>query len=578
VRAPLLAAALVALAAPACRDPYPRPRFRGAGSATPHRGGTLRFAFDGDLTTIDPARANDTLAGVPTRLVHEGLVNYAPGSTEIVPALAERWEVSADGRTYTFHLRPGIVFSDGTVITSEDFRYSWERMLNPRRIPCPGAENYRLIVGYDDFREGRAAHLAGLVTPDPRTVVLHLTDADRTFLHIMAMRFVSVVPRHVLARIGDERFSQQPVGAGPFTLERWEPNARVVMRRNPRYWNASHIYLDAIEVELSIARHLQFMRFLAGEIDYAHSFSLSTADYLWLLNNREWRPYVVRQPGTLIGGFMMNTEMPPFDNVHVRRAVTYALDRDAIARARNYRIAPAWSLYPPTIPGYRADNPLRQRYDLAAARREMALAGYPDGLPEEVTLWLGEGETGSIYGDLVQADLRRIGIRVRQRPAAFSIYYATLGRRRTVQLAFTGWQMDYPDPSNFIEPNFHSRAIHDEQSGNHAFYSNHTLDRLLDQAKIEPDTATRLRLYEQAEDVLLQDAPWAYMYTSLNIFVTQPYVRGWAPHPVWPDYLGEAWLDLPLRDFVAARASHRRALGAAAAALALPFTSLGAGR
>ena len=575
MRAPLLAAALVSLGAAACRDPYPHPRLRGAGSASPHRGGTLRFAFDSDLNTIDPALANDTVAGVPTRLVHEGLVNYAPGTTEVVPALAERWEVSADGRVYTFHLRPGIVFSDGAPITADDFRYSWERLLNPRRIPSPGAENYRLIVGFDAFREGRAPHLAGLETPDPRTVVVRLTDADRTFLHIMAMRFVSVVPRRVVEALGDERFGQSPVGAGAYTLERWEPNTRIVLRRNPRFWNASRIYLDRIELELTVARHLQFMRFLAGELDYAHSYSLSTADYLWLLANRAWRPYVVRQPGTLIGGFMMNTELPPFDDVHVRRAVAFALDRDAIARARNYRITPAWSLYPPTIAGYRADNPLRQRFDLAAARREMALAGHPDGLPGEVTLWLGEGETGSIYGDLVQADLRRIGIRVRQRPAAGSIYYATLGRRRTVQLAFTGWQMDYPDPSNFIEPNFHSRSIQEEQSSNHAFYANPALDRLLDRAKIEGDTQVRLGLYQQAEDILLRDAPWAYMYTPLNIFVTQPYVRGWAPHPVWGDYLGEAWLDLPLRDWVAARESHRRSLGALAA-FATPFSSAGA--
>lgn len=575
MRAPIAATALLALGAVACRDPYPHPRFLGAGSATPRRGGTIRFAFDSDLNTIDPALANDTVAGVPTRLVHEGLVNYAPGTTDVVPALAERWEVSPDGRTYTFHLRPGVVFSDGAPITSDDFRYSWERLLNPRRVPSPGAENYRLIVGFDEFRSGRSPHLAGLETPDPRTVVLHLTDADRTFLYLMAMRFTSVVPRRVVESLGDERFGQRPVGAGPYIMERWEPNTRITLRRNPRFWNASHIYLDRIELDLSVARHLQFMRFLAGELDYAHNYSLSTADYLWLLSNRSWRPYVVRQPGTLIGGFMMNTEMAPFDNVHVRRAVSYALDREGIARARNHRITPAWTLYPPTIPGYRGDNPLRQRFDLDAARREMALAGYPNGVPEEVTLWLGEGETGSIYGDLVQADLRRIGIRVRQRPASGSIYYATLGRRRTVQLAFTGWQMDFPDPSNFIEPNFHSRAIQDEHSSNHAFYSNPQLDQLLDRAKVEGDAALRVGLYQQAEDILLRDAPWAYMYTSLNIFVTQPYVRGWAPHPVWSDYLGEAWLDLPRRDWVAGRQAHQRSLGSLGA-LANPFTPMGA--
>lgn len=548
-----------------CRDPYPHPRFLGAGSASPRRGGTLRFAYDSDLNTIDPALANDTLAGIPTRLVHEGLIDYAPGSTELAPALADRWEVSTDGRTYTFHLRPGVVFSDGSPITSEDFRYSWERLLNPRRIPSPGAENYRLIVGFDDYREGRAAHLAGLETPDPRTVVVRLAAPDRTFLNLVAMRFASVVPRRVVEALGDEAFGQRPVGAGPFVLERWEPNTRITLRRNPRFWDAGRTYLERIELELSVARHLQFMRFLAGEIDYVHNYSMGTADYLWLLNNASWRPYVVRQPGTLVAGFMMNTEMAPFDNVHVRRAVTYALDREAIARARNHRIMPAWTLYPPSIAGHRGDNPRRQRYDLAAARREMGLAGYPNGLPQEVTLWVGEGETGSIYGDLIQADLARIGIRSRQRPAAASIYYTSIGRRRTAQLAIDGWQMDYPDPSNFIEPNFHSRSIQEEQSSNHSFYRNPALDRLLDQAKVEGDRATRIRLYEQAEDILLEDAPWAFMYTPLNIFATQPWVRGWSPHPVWNDFMGEAWLDLPRREWVAARAARSRSLGSLSA-------------
>lgn len=557
-----LALCLLALG---CRDPYPHPRFLGAGSATARRGGTLRFAYDSDLNTIDPALANDTLAGIPTRLVHEGLINYAPGSTELVPALAERWEVSPDGRTYTFHLRPGIVFSDGSPITSEDFRYSWERLLNPRRIPSPGAENYRLIVGFDDYREGRAPHLAGLETPDPRTVVVRLAEPDRTFLNLVAMRFASAVPRRVVEALGDERFGQRPVGAGPFVLERWEPNTRITLRRNPRFWDAQRTYLERVELELSVARHLQFMRFLAGELDYVHNYSMGTADYLWLLNNASWRPYVVREPGTLVAGFMMNTEMAPFDNVHVRRAVTYALDREAIARARNHRIVPAWTLYPPSIAGHRGDNPRRQRYDLAAARREMALAGYPNGLPQEVTLWVGEGETGSIYGDLIQADLARIGIRSRQRPAAASIYYTSIGRRRTAQLAIDGWQMDYPDPSNFIEPNFHSRSIQEEQSSNHSFYRNPALDRLLDRAKVEGDRAARIRLYEQAEDLLLEDAPWAFMYTPLNTFATQPWVRGWAPHPVWNDFMGDAWLDLPRREWVAARAHRARSLGAMSA-------------
>lgn len=235
-----------------------------------------------------------------------------------------------------------------------------------------------------------------------------------------------------------------------------------------------------------MARHLQFMRFLAGELDYAHNYSLSTADYLWLLSNRSWRPYVVRQPAPLIGGFMMNTEMAPFDNVHVRRAVTYALDRDGIARARNNRISPAWSLSTP-----RPSRATARTTPCGSASTSTPRAGkWPSRLsqrhPRGGHALARRGRDRNIYGDLVQADLRRIGIRVRQRPASGSIYYATLGRRRTVQLAFTGWQWTSPDPSNFIEPNFHSRSILDEQSSNHAFYSNPRLDQL-------PSTAPRSR-------------------------------------------------------------------------------------
>lgn len=560
-RARLTLCALATCAWTGCRDPYPTPRWLGAGATTPRRGGTLRFAYDSDVTTVDPALANDTVAGIPTRLLHEGLLNYGPGSTTLVPALAERWTASPDGLVYTFHLRPTARFSNGRAVVCDDFVYSWERLLNPRRVASPGAENYRLVRGYDAFREGRAARLAGISCPTPRTLRVELSAADRTFLHVVAMRFVSAVPREAVEAVGDERFGRSPVGAGPFVLERWEPNVRMVFRRNPYYWDAPRPHLDRVVFELSVARHLQFMRFVAGELDFAHNYSLSTADYLWMLRNAAWQPYVSRSPNATIGAFMANCEMAPFDNVHVRRALSLAIDRDSLCRARNNRIAPAWSLYPPGIAGHRADNPLRQRYDPEAARREMALAGYPNGLDEEIELWIGEGDAGLTYGQIVQADLRRIGIRVRIKQASGSVYYSALGRRNTVRLAFTGWAMDYPDPSNFIEPSFHSRAIQPENSSNHSFYNNPALDRLLDRAKVEADDDARIRLYQEAEDLLLRDAPWTFMYTPLDIHVVQPYVRGYVPHPVYTDYVGDLWLDLPLRRYAAARTAHRRALG-----------------
>ncbi|MBL8605071.1 MAG: ABC transporter substrate-binding protein [Myxococcales bacterium] len=558
-----LALALTALMAAllGCRDPYQTPRFLGAGSVTPRRGGTLRFAYDADIATTDPALTNDTVAGIPTRLMYEGLVNYAPGSAELVPALASGWRVSPDGRAFTFALRDNIRFANGRAITCDDFVYSWERALDARRLPSPGAENFRLIEGFDAYRGGRAAHLSGLSCADSRHFVVRLTAADQTFLNVVAMRFAAAVPREVVEAMGDERFGREGLGAGPFVLERWEPNVRVVLRRNPYYYDAPRPWLDRVVFELSVARHLQYMRFLAGELELAHTYSLSTADYVSVLRNPAWRPYVTRTPGATIGALLTNCEMPPFDNVHVRRAVTFAVDRDSLCRARNYRITPAATLYPPGIPGHRAQPPGAQRFDLAAARRELSLAGHPEGLADEVELWIGDGDAGLVYGQLLQADLARIGIRVRIKQASNSVYYTSLGRRHTVKMAFTGWAMDYPDPSNFIEPNFHSRGIAEDGSSNHAFYRNPSLDALLDRAKIEGDRARRLRMYQDAEDILLNDAPWTFMTTPVDVHVVQPYVRNFTPHPVWNEYVGDTWLDLPTRAFMLSESRRRSGYG-----------------
>jgi ABC-type transport system substrate-binding protein len=549
----------------ACTDPHVHPRMMGAGATTPHRGGTFRFAMDSDVGTTDPALSSDTTAMIATRMMHECLVDYGYGTADVVPALAERWDVSTDGLGYTFHLRPNARFGNGREIRSSDFVYSWERMLNPRRIPSPGADNYRLIEGYDNFREGRAQHLVGVSTPDSHTLTVRLTAPDRTFLHSLALRFASVVPREVVEAIGDERFGREGMGAGPFILERWQAGFRMSFRRNPYYFNAPKPWVDRVEFELSIARHLQFMRFVSGELELAHNYSLGTADYLWIQRHEAWRPHLARTPVPTIGAFMMNTQMRPFDNVHVRRAVTFAIDREALCRARNNRIQPAWSLFPPSIPGHRDNTPHHQRFDMAEAQREMTLAGYPNGYPEEVELWIGEGEAGLVYGQLVQNDLARMGLRIRLRQASGAVYYASMGRPNTVAMGFTGWQMDYPDPANFAEPSFHSRNIQPENSQNHAFYRSPELDALLDRARIEPDAQRRIGMYQDAEQIILRDAPWAFVYNAVELTVVQPYVRNWHPHPVWPYFPGELWLDLPTQRWTSARAALGRSLGVTSA-------------
>jgi peptide/nickel transport system substrate-binding protein len=533
-----------------CKEPYTVPRFSGAGHSTPQRGGTLRFAFDADLRTLDPAQAYDELSTAVVRHLYDALVDYNEHG-DIVPQLAERFSQSSDGRVYTFVLRENLVFSNGTPLDAPAVVRSFERMLNPRKVPCPGTSFYHLIDGVDEFQEGRIPHIRGIAALDGRTLEFRLTQADQTFLNAMAMPFAAPIPVSVVDRIGNDEFARNPIGAGPFVLESWEAGSRVVMRRNPRYWDRTRPYLDRIVLELSLARHLQFMRFQRADIDHGHNYTLNTADYLMLTERPAWRPYLSREPDISMYGLAMNCELPPWNNVHVRRAVAFAIDRESIARSRNYRIVPLGGLYPPGLPGYDPNLPGAHTYNLERAREEMRLAGYPNGLADEQEFWLTEGDAAVMYGQLLQADLQRIGIRLRLRFASFPVFLDTTQRRRAVGLSFGGWNMDYPDPANFIETLFHTRNIADEHAQNQAFYSNPQMDALLDRARVEPNRALRIRMYQQAEQMLVADAPWAFLFATTRIEVEQPYVHRGARSAVYPHDFRNTWLDLPLRPFTA---------------------------
>ena len=541
-------AMLAALTSAQCKEPYKVPRFSGAGHTTPQRGGTFRFAFDADLRSLDPAQAYDELSTAVVRHLYDGLLDYNERG-EIVPQLAESFTQSTDGRTYTFILRENLVFSNGMTLDAPAVQRSLERMLNPRKVPCPGTSFYHLIDGVDEFQNATIPHIRGIVVLNPRTIQFRLTQADQTFLNAMAMPFASPIPVSVVDQIGNDEFSRNPIGSGPFVLERWEAGSRVVLRRNPRYWDPTRPYLDRIVLELSLARHLQFMRFQRADIDHGHNYTLNTADYLMLTERPAWAPYLSREPDISMYGLAINCEFPPFNNVHLRRAIAYAIDRDSIARSRNYRIVPLGGLYPPGLPGYDAHLPGAHTYDLPRAREEMRLAGYANGLPEEQEFWLTEGDAGVMYGQLLQADLARIGIRIRLRFASFPVFLDTTQRRHAVGLSFGGWNMDYPDPANFIETLFHSRNIADEHAQNQSFYSNPAMDALLDRARIEPDRAARIRMYQEAERMLVADAPWAFLFAATRIEVEQPYVHRGARSAVYPHDFRNTWLDLPLRPF-----------------------------
>jgi peptide/nickel transport system substrate-binding protein len=266
----------------------------------------------------------------------------------------------------------------------------------------------------------------------------------------------------------------------------------------------------------------------------------------------------------------MNAEIPPFDNVHVRRAVAFAIDRERWVKARNYSLNPTGQMLPPSVAGYDAALPNLQRFDLARAKEEMRLAGYPDGIPEPVTMWGTESATMRAYAELLQADLKKIGISVRFKLVTFPVYLEKTATRKTAQILYLGWVMDYPDASNFLEL-LSSKATRDTESGNRVFYTNPWLDDQLARALVEPDPKKRVAMYREANDFVAREAPWAFFANSMAPQAWQPYVKGYRPHPAYWMPVRDVWLDLPRRR-IARRTSDAGPLARAAALL--PFRVL----
>lgn len=535
------------------------PVFEGAGAPEdrPHHGGTFVFFHESDVRGLDPLVASDGISYVPLKLLFETLIEHDP-DLNFVPRLArELPTVGDDGTTYTFRLREGVRFHNGRELVADDVRWSMEHMLDPD-VGSPGASFYTLIDGIEDYTAGRAEHVRGIRVIDRYTIEIHLSRPDQTFLHSMAMLFAAPVARETYERWGDD-VGRHPVGTGAFVLDQWEPGTRLTLRRNPRFFVPGQPYVDRMVFEINLTRGAAFMRFLAGQIDHIHRFT--PTDYLWFRRQEAWRPYTAVHPLVDIWGLEMNTELPPFDDVHVRRAVGFAVDRDRWNVARANRLLPTGQPIPASLPGYDPDLPDAQRLDLARAREEMARAGHPvtcttedavercvaDGLDEEIELWIGEGPTGQAYGVLAQQDLATIGIRTRLHPASFPVYLEQTGRPRTVQMLFGGWSMDYPDPASMLEPLFHSRAATEANASNRSFYRSAAVDQLLDRARIEPDRTARVALYREASRTIAADAPWAFLFSNVKIEAWQPYVRGFRPNPVWDEMYRDVWLDEPRR-------------------------------
>ncbi len=541
------------------------------GDETPRRGGTLRLASFADIRGLDPAITSDGLATPVIALLFSGLVEYDE-SGKLVPSLAERWDVEDGGLQVRFTLREGVRFHDGEELTADDVKRSVERALAPT-TPNPAASFYEKIAGYEEYTETKSPHLAGVRVLGRYVVGFTLKEPDATFLPAMALTALRPV-----CRSGGERYSDgwQPCGAGPFKLMPggWEHGRSITVVRHDGFFRPGQPYLDAVTWTYGMGIVTERFKLESGELDAIQEFS--QADIVRFQSDPRWKPFGAFAPERTVYGQAMNTEMAPFDNVEIRRAVAAAIDREHFRLISPARTKTAYQVLPPSVPGYREDFPGRQRHDLAAALEHMRRAGYPydpatghGGYPNVVPYYAYKGSP-EYTGQLLQQDLAKIGLRIEIRVLSYPTWAAVTRRRGKAAFSEGSWQMDFPDAGDFFEPLFSGKAINDEDTSNTAFYKNARVDALLEAAHKELDPKTRTAMYDEANATVCDEAPWAFTHGARWYVVWQPYVRGYKMHPILNQHVAEVWLDRESARRAAAPRLGRRGLAGVVGSLLGP--------
>ncbi|MBA2565097.1 MAG: ABC transporter substrate-binding protein, partial [Gemmatimonadetes bacterium] len=394
----------------------------------------------------------------------------------------------------------------------------------------------------------------GLEVVDPATLRIRLTRPFGPFLKRLAMGYSFIVPREAVERYGAD-FFQHPVGTGPFRFVSWTPNQRVVLRRNPRYWDVDADgnrlpYLDGAEVKLIADAKSAFLNFDTGELDQLEpiptEFWSNVFDEQRKLKGK-YAAYQVAQTVELSTDFYgFNLDVEPWKGrPQLRQAVNFAIDRERIIRfVLKGRNVPAYEFIPPSMPGF---GPLQHyRYDPARARALLAEAGFPNGagLPR-LTLQLNSGGTiNDLVAEAIQSGLADVGIRVQLLRVAWAQHLEAIENGKTSFFRF-GWVGDYPDAENFLTL-FDNRAF--SPSGNNYFhYSNPEFQRLYEEGVRQTNPERAADLYRQAQEIVLRDAPMMFLYHSERVHLLQGHVRGFKANGTRLFLAKYWWLEDPRR-------------------------------
>lgn len=477
------------------------------------------------VNTMDPGISSGGEGLEQMQNLFEGLVVIDQTNGQLKPGQAERWAISPDGLVYTFTLRPGLKWSDGQLLSAADFEWTWRRNVDPATKSRYGQVLYP-IKGAEAFATGKGSAAGMMVkAADERTLVVTLERLAPFFLHLMATWTAYPLRRDMIEQHGDSwtAAARTYISNGHYRLVEWKPGQQMIVEKNPHYWGENagpdrivwSLYNDPISKGL--------IAYEADELDHAQ---IGGTDILRAIGHATLSKEIKKWERQGSQWIVMDTTNAPLTNVKVRQALSLAIDKKKLNEVvLNDAFFTAVSIVAPGVPGQRADHALSG--DLTRAKQLLAEAGFPagQGWPANVKFTFSSTSAQvKLIAEAVQGMWKdNLGIEIVLDPLSSSVFDEWRRSRKNQPFHFyvNGWGSDYEDPNNWYNVIFHSRIDFFYTHWKHADF-----DRLVDQGLAEHDQSKRVVLYEQADRILNEEAPFIPIYHWARYTVTKPHVTG----------------------------------------------------
>jgi peptide/nickel transport system substrate-binding protein/oligopeptide transport system substrate-binding protein len=481
----------------------------------------LQLSLSQDPTSLDPAMIVDVSGGSVAAKLFNGLVRFDE-HMNVVPDVASEWRISEDGRTYTFSLRRDVRFHNGRLLTAHDVAYSFERVLSPES----GSRRkwlFEPVLGATDLIEGRTESCKGIEILDDHTIRIKLERPLSVFIGFLAMPNAYIVPREEVERWGRD-FSDHVIGTGPFTLEEWRHDEVLRLARNQQYFGDS-AHVSAINYRVLPEEFSRIAEFEAGNIDIVE---VPAAEFPRFSSDPFWQKQMKSRVGLNTYYIGFNCRNAPMDNPAFRHAVNMAIDRQKIVDVTlQGRARIAVGSIPPELPGHNRER-TGYAYDPERARQMLQSMGEEATRP--LKLYQRARRSSLEINEAVQYYLRKVGLEVEIVQLEWSAFKQAVSDG-DADMFLLSWHADYPDAENFLFPVFHSSNW--GASGNRAFYANPAFDSLIEQAQRESNPQKRASLYEEADSLIINDAPWVFLWHRSDYFLTQPWVSDYEPPAIY---------------------------------------------